>query len=110
MNPPASNCCLTAKKTPQAHIDTYKAAVSEEGDKIYETINMTVQPQISMVVMDQSTGYVKGIVGGRGEKTESLSLNRATDTTRQPGSTFKVVAAYAAAPGFRGHDPGDHPV
>ena len=31
------------------------------------------------------------------EKTESLSLNRATDTTRQPGSTFKVVAAYAAA-------------
>ena len=86
-----------SKEDAQAHIDTYKAAVSEEGDKIYETINMTVQPQISMVVMDQSTGYVKGIVGGRGEKTESLSLNRATDTTRQPGSTFKVVAAYAAA-------------
>ncbi|MGN8800831.1 transglycosylase domain-containing protein [Candidatus Merdisoma sp. HCP28S3_D10] len=86
-----------SKEDAQAHIDAYKEAIVEEDDKIYETINMTVQPQISMVVMDQSTGYVKGIVGGRGEKTESLSLNRAVDTTRQPGSTFKVVAAYAAA-------------
>lgn len=32
-----------SKEDAQAHIDTYKAAVSEEGDKIYETINRTVQ-------------------------------------------------------------------
>ena len=50
-----------------------------------------------MVVMDQATGYVKGIVGGRGEKKASLSLNRAVDTVRQPGSTFKVVSTYAPA-------------
>ncbi len=81
----------------QAHIDAYKAAVSEDGDKIYENINMTIQPQVSMVIIDQSTGYVKGIVGGRGEKTTSLSLNRAVDTTRQPGSTFKPVSTYAPA-------------
>ena len=68
-----------------AHVEAYKASVVEEGDTVYESI------------MDQATGYVKGIVGGRGEKTASLSLNRATDTTRQPGSTFKIVSTYAPA-------------
>ncbi|MCI8556695.1 MAG: PBP1A family penicillin-binding protein [Lachnospiraceae bacterium] len=81
----------------QSYIDAYKAAVVEEGDTVYERAEMTIQPQASMVVMDQATGYVKGIVGGRGEKTANLTLNRAIDTVRQPGSTFKVVAAYAAA-------------
>ena len=47
--------------------------------------------------MDQYTGYVKAVVGGRGKKNVSLSLNRATDSTRQPGSTFKILSAYAPA-------------
>ncbi len=81
----------------QSYIDAYKATLVEEGDTVYERADMTIQPQISMVVMDQSTGYVKGIVGGRGEKKASLSLNRAVDTVRQPGSTFKVVSTYAPA-------------
>lgn len=85
------------KEDAQAHIDAYKAALVEEGDKVYERAELTIQPQASMVIMDQTTGYVKGLVGGRGEKTASLSLNRATDTVRQPGSTFKPVAVYAAA-------------
>ena len=55
------------------------------------------RPQSSMSVIDQHTGYVKAIIGGRGEKTASLTLNRATDTTRQPGSTFKIVSTYAPA-------------
>ena len=45
----------------------------------------------------QYTGYVKAVVGGRGKKNVSLSLNRATDSTRQPGSTFKILSAYAPA-------------
>ena len=60
-------------------------------------VTYTIQPQISFSVMDQYTGEVKALVGGRGEKTGSFTLNRATGTTRQPGSTFKVVAAYAPA-------------
>ena len=48
-----------------------------------------------MTVIDQRTGYVKGIVGGRGQKTASLTLNRATDTFRQPGSTFKIITMSA---------------
>ena len=47
--------------------------------------------------MDQKTGFVHAIVGGRGEKTASLTLNRATETLRQPGSTFKILTAYAPA-------------
>ena len=49
---------------------------------------------------DKSTNYssfVKALVGGRGDKTANKTLNRAADTTRQPGSTFKIIAAYAPA-------------
>ena len=81
----------------QAAIDEYEATVIDPKDKVYRNVKMTVQPQVSMVVMDQHTGEVKGILGGRGEKTANLTLNRATDAIRQPGSTFKVVAAYAPA-------------
>ena len=40
---------------------------------------------------------MRAIVGGRGKKNASLTLNRATDSLRQPGSTFKILAAYAPA-------------
>ena len=36
-------------------------------------------------------------MGGRGEKTASKTLNRASGITRQPGSTFKILTAYAPA-------------
>ena len=81
----------------QAAIDEYEATVIEKDDTVYRNVKMTIQPQVSMILMDQKTGQVKGILGGRGEKTANLTLNRATDSQRQPGSTFKVVAAYAPA-------------
>lgn len=68
-----------------------------EEDTVTENIDITPQPQTSVVLMDQYTGKVKAIVGGRGEKKTSLSLNRATDSTRQPGSCFKIVSTYAPA-------------
>ena len=42
---------------------------------------------------DGGEGTVEALVGGRGNKTSDLSLNRATGTTRQPGSTFKILSA-----------------
>lgn len=69
----------------------------EDGYSQYETLYYNPQPQVSFTVMDQNTGYVKAIVGGRGKKNVSLSLNRATDSTRQPGSTFKILSTYAPA-------------
>lgn len=81
-----------------AAVDAYKAAILEEGDSIRaERISFAPQPQSSMTVIDQKTGYVKGIVGGRGEKTANLALNRATDSPRQPGSTFKILSTYGPA-------------
>ncbi len=53
--------------------------------------------QSSMVIIDYKTGQIKGIVGGVGQKTESRGLNRATQTTRQPGSSVKPIAVYAPA-------------
>lgn len=40
---------------------------------------------------------MKALVGGRGTKEASLTLNRASYTQRQPGSTFKILAVYAPA-------------
>ncbi len=78
--------------------DAYKAAVLAGGyEFVSENFSTAPQPQISLTVADQSTGYVKAIVGGRGKKEASLTLNRATDTMRQPGSTFKIVSTYAPA-------------
>ena len=76
----------------------YKNGISEkDGYTQFETMNYTPQPQASLTVMDQYTGYVKAIVGGRGKKTASLSLDRAADSTRQPGSCFKILSTYAPA-------------
>ncbi|OON96676.1 MAG: hypothetical protein ATN31_09340 [Candidatus Epulonipiscioides saccharophilum] len=62
-----------------------------------ETIYETLQPQASFVIVDNRTGYIPALSGGRGEKYGSRTFNRATQATRQPGSTFKVLAAYAPA-------------
>ncbi len=81
-----------------ADVEFYKEALLQDGDEVYgENITLTPQPQVSLCIEDQSTGQVVAMVGGRGTKTASRTLNRATDTVRQPGSTFKVVAAYVPA-------------
>ncbi len=82
----------------QAAVEEYKSTLGiKESDTVFESINISPQPQISMVLMDHHTGHVKAIVGGRGDKKVNLSLNRATDTFRQPGSCFKPLAVYSPA-------------
>lgn len=81
-------------------IEKYKSEIMEEGDTIAEggeKITYTLQPQAAISVIDQATGHVVALVGGRGDKTASKTLNRATNITRQPGSCFKIVGCYAAA-------------
>lgn len=89
-----------SEEAAQEAIDAFKSTLNineADGDTVDERIELSPQPQTSVVVMDQYTGQVKAIVGGRGEKNSSLSLNRATDSARQPGSCFKILAAYAPA-------------
>lgn len=82
----------------QADIDGYKAELIKDGDTILgESLHKTLEPQASFVIMDQRTGEVKAISGGRGQKTASLTLNRATNTYRQPGSAFKILTSFAPA-------------
>jgi len=71
--------------------------VADDKKNYVESISMTPQPQAAMAIEDQSTGYVVAIVGGRGVKEGRRTLNRATDAKRSPGSTFKILAAYAPA-------------
>lgn len=92
------NLLYSSKEEAEAAVETYKAAVMAEGDKVDgEKITLTPQPQASITVEDQSTGYIVAMVGGRGVKEASRTLNRASNTTRQPGSTFKVLSTYAPA-------------
>ena len=84
--------------TARSAAEAFKADKVEDGDKILgERVTLSPQPQASLIIMDQSTGYIKAIVGGRGTKEASLTLNRATTSTRQPGSTFKIITTYAPA-------------
>jgi len=53
------------------------------------------QPQASMVIIDHNNGHVVAIAGQRGEKQTNRAFCRATTATRQPGSVFKIFAAYA---------------
>jgi len=86
------------KEDMQERINEFKEAILDEGDKILlERVDMTIQPQVSFVVMDQHTGHVLAIAGGRGEKKGNRTLNRATNTVRQPGSTFKILSTYLPA-------------
>ena len=77
-------------------------ASKDGGEAKIESVDYTLQPQLSFVVIEQTTGYVKGLCGGRGEKTYNLSLNRATNTPRQPGSLFKVLAVFTPALDIQG--------
>lgn len=86
--------------TKAAHkkIRQYKKAVLKKGDNIVnETISLIIQPQVSFVLIDQTSGEVKALCGGRGEKAASRTLNRATSTIRQPGSIFTVPSTYLPA-------------
>ncbi|MBE5931682.1 MAG: penicillin-binding protein [Lachnospiraceae bacterium] len=81
-----------------AHVTEANEETGEPGDLVLgERRTFTPQPQSSFCIMDHSTGQVIALVGGRGEKTGSRTLNRATTTTRAVGSTFKVLASFLPA-------------
>lgn len=56
----------------------------------------TLQPQSSTVIIDHKTGYIKALVGARGNSPDD-TIDRASNFTRQPASTMKPLAVYAPA-------------
>lgn len=86
----------TDEEKAQSYVDAYREAMLESGGSVVnETVSFTIQPQLSFSLMDQYNGYVKVLVGGRGDKTGKRTFNRATDSSRQPGSAIKPLAVYA---------------
>ncbi|VBB08777.1 transglycosylase [Lucifera butyrica] len=99
----------------QLLVDKYGAdAVYKDGLKIYTTLDLNMQraaeeamkrlptvstdkngikePQGALVAIDPHTGYIKAMVGGRGND----QFNRAVLAERQPGSAFKPFVYLAA--------------
>ena len=93
---PNYNNLYPTEESARIAANAYRDALIEDTGMtlISEEFIPTVQPQASFVVMDQKTGYVKAVEGGRGEKTDNLGFDRASDGIRQPGYTFNVLAAY----------------
>ena len=89
----------SSKDDAYSDIEDYRDSIIADPakQKYTESVNLAPQPEISLTVEDQSTGHVLAMVGGRGDKSANRTLNRATDTLRQPGSTFKVITTYAPA-------------
>lgn len=101
--------------------DLCKQSLYTAGYRIYTSIDMDMQQRLqdsistqlamfpektddgvfviqgAATCIDNSTGRVVAIVGGREEDQEGYGLNRAFQSYRQPGSSIKPILVYAPA-------------
>ncbi|MDO5414578.1 MAG: transglycosylase domain-containing protein [Bacillota bacterium] len=79
----------------------YPEFFKKDGDDLvvaagnYSLKQKVIQPQGAMVIVENKTGHVKAMIGGR-EITGKQLFNRAI-SPRQPGSAVKPIAAYGPA-------------
>ncbi len=107
---------------------SYQASLFTSGYRIYTSIDLDKQEllqqtvndklkdftdvneegiyalQASAACIDNNTGYVTAIVGGRKQDYDGYTLNRAYQSYRQPGSAIKPVLVYAPYM-MLGHNP-----
>ncbi len=75
--------------------DGNAATLTEE---ISETVTIqTVEPQAAAVVIDQTNGYLRAIIGGRDEPLIRKGFNRASQSYTEVGSSIKPLAVYGPA-------------
>lgn len=79
--------------------DTIESIENGESDIAYPDDLM----QTSMISMNNKTGEIIGIGGGRNYEGGSLLLNRATQSFKQPGSSVKPVVEYPLAFEYLGY-------
>ena len=92
------NGLYASKDQANKRVEEFKEKVTVDSDRILgETVDYVLEPQASFVLMDPHTGEVLALTGGRGEKKQSKTLNRASNVLRQPGSTFKIITSFAPA-------------
>ena len=80
-----------AQKELQYAIDKELAEFTEKNDEGIYCL------QGAAVCIDNATGMVRAIVGGRSQDTEGYTLNRAFQSFRQPGSSIKPLLVYTPA-------------
>ncbi len=82
---------LNKQKLLQQAIDESLSGFTEKNeDGVYKM-------QAASVCIDNDTGRVVAIVGGRGQDLGDFTLNRAYQSFRQPGSTIKPLIVYTPA-------------
>ncbi len=82
---------LNTQQILQAAVDNGLAEFSEQNEEGIFTL------QSAAVCIDNHTGYVRAIVGGRNQDLPGYTLNRAYQSFRQPGSSIKPVLVYTPA-------------
>lgn len=109
------------KKSYQESYDKWSDKLGSDGYRIYTTINRDMESKLQAAVddsmynfvttqedgvfnvqaaatcIDNDTGKVKAIVGGRTQEDVNASFNRAYQSKRQPGSAIKPLLVYAPA-------------
>lgn len=106
------------KASYDASYDLYQQKLLSGGYKVYTSIDLKIQEQLQKAVdeklafsttlssegvyemqgastcIDNSSGNVVAVVGGRTQNLAGYSLNRAYQSYRQPGSCIKPVSVY----------------
>lgn len=79
---------MNMQNTLQSTLDSELSANTETGE------NGVFALQGAAVCIDNDTGLVKAIVGGRSQDLSGYTLNRAFQSYRQPGSAIKPLIVY----------------
>lgn len=82
---------LNMQQQLQDAVDSNLAEFTEQSEEGIYTL------QGAAVCIDNHTGYVKAIVGGRNQNLPGYTLNRAYQSFRQPGSAIKPLIVYTPA-------------
>jgi membrane peptidoglycan carboxypeptidase len=82
---------LTVQSQLQAAVDWELSSFTELSDDGVYTL------QGAAVCIDNTTGMVRAIVGGRSQEHDGYTLNRAFQSFRQPGSAIKPLIVYTPA-------------
>lgn len=79
--------------------DVQKTTETEFEKTKYKRVSKTGgdSSQAAMVIIDHKTGNVVACTGGLGKKTKARSLNRATQSIRQTGSSIKPLSVLMPA-------------
>lgn len=75
----------------------FKAFLKKKGEsKVSEDFHLSIQPQISISILNQYNGSVEALIGGRGKDSTSNS-DRSVLNTEQPGTDFAILSAFLPA-------------